>query len=275
MHYTKKMDGSEKIHLKDFDPDYTAKGIKKEEAEGQLQELDMELGELQEMLAAAHQNSVLMLLQGTDTSGKDGTIRHVLANVNPQGCSVHSFKEPTPEELDHDFLWRIHRAVPGKGTLGVFNRSHYEDVLVVRVRKLAPEDVWKRRYEEINNFEKLLADNGTLILKFFLHISAKEQEERLLAREQDRDKAWKLSASDWENRTYWNEYQEAYEDMLNKCSTPWAPWYVVPANHKWFRNLAIAHTLVHTLRPHKDDWEKELQERGAKELALLKQMRHS
>jgi PPK2 family polyphosphate:nucleotide phosphotransferase len=274
MHYVRKIDGEEKIHLQDFDPGDAAKGMKKEDAESKLQELDLELGELQEMLAAAHQNSVLMLLQGTDTSGKDGTIRHVLSNVNPQGCRVESFKEPTQEELDHDFLWRIHKATPAKGMLGVFNRSHYEDVLVVRVQNLVPEKVWQRRYEEINHFEKLLADNGTLILKFFLHISSQEQEKRLLAREQDKNKAWKLSASDWENRSYWDEYQGAYEDMLNKCSKPWAPWYIVPANHKWFRNLAIAHTLVEALRPYKDGWEKDLQERGRKELALLKKVPH-
>lgn len=274
MHYVWKIDGEEKVHLKDFDPAYTAKDIKKDEAEAKLKELDAELSELQELLAAAHKNSVLMLLQGTDTSGKDGTVRHVLAQVNPQGCKVQSFKEPTPEELDHDFLWRIHQAVPGKGTLGVFNRSQYEDVLVARVQKLVPKEVWKRRYEEINHFEKLLADNGTLLLKFFLHISSQEQEERLLAREHDKDKAWKLSASDWENRAYWDDYQEAYEDMLNKCSTSWAPWYVVPANHKWFRNLAVAHTLVDALRSYKDHWEKELRERGKKELALLKNVPH-
>jgi PPK2 family polyphosphate:nucleotide phosphotransferase len=274
MHYVKKIDGEEKIRLQDFDPDDTAKGLEKEDAESKLQALDLELGELQEMLAAAHQNSVLMLLQGTDTSGKDGTIRHVLSSVNPQGCRVESFKEPTQEELDHDFLWRIHKATPAKGILGVFNRSHYEDILVVRVQKLAPEKVWQRRYEEINHFEKLLADNGTLILKFFLHISSHEQEKRLLAREQDKNKAWKLSASDWENRSQWDEYQSAYEDMLNKCSKPWAPWYIVPANHKWFRNLAIAHTLVEALRPYKEDWEKDLQDRGEKELALLKNIPH-
>lgn len=274
MHYVTKIDGDKKIRLQDFDPDDTTKDILKEEAESKLTKLDLELNELQEMLSAAHTHSVLMLLQGTDTSGKDGTIRHVLANVNPQGCNVHSFKEPTQEELDHDFLWRIHKAVPGKGILGAFNRSHYEDVLVVRVKKLAPEEVWKRHYEEINHFEKLLADNGTLILKFFLHISKKEQEERLLAREKDENKAWKLSASDWENRASWDDYQAAYEDMINKCSKPWAPWYIVPANHKWFRNLAIAQTLVDALRPYKDDWEQDLQQRGRKELELLKNIPH-
>lgn len=274
MQYVWKIDGKETFRLQDFDPDYTGKERTKEEAELELKKLDAELGELQEMLAAAHQNSVLMILQGTDTSGKDGSIRHVLSQVNPQGCQVQSFKEPTPEELDHDFLWRIHKAVPGKGTLGVFNRSHYEDVLVARVRKLVSDDVWKCRYEEINHFEELLTQNGTLLLKFFLHISSQEQEKRLLEREKDQEKAWKLSASDWENRRFWKEYQAAYEDLLNRCSKPWAPWYIVPANHKWFRNLAIAYTLVDVLRLHKKAWEKELQKRGKEELKILKNIPH-
>jgi len=274
MHSVWKLDGKGKIHLPDIDPNYTAKAITKNDAESRLKELDIELGEMQEMLYAAHQNSVLMLLQGTDTSGKDGTIRHALAQLNPQGCRVESFKEPTPQELDHDFLWRVHKVVPGKGILGVFNRSHYEDVLVVRIKKIVPEKVWKRHYAEINHFEKLLAENGTLLLKFFLHISSQEQEKRLLAREQDIEKAWKLSVSDWENRAYWDDYQAAYEDMLNRCSTPWAPWYVVPANHKWFRNLAVAQTLVEALRPSKKAWEKDLQERGRKALALLEKFPH-
>jgi PPK2 family polyphosphate:nucleotide phosphotransferase len=274
MLYVWKLDGKEKIRLSDIDPDYTAKEIAKNEAELQLQKLDIELGELQEMLYAAHQNSVLMLLQGTDTSGKDGTIRHTLAQLNPQGCRVESFKEPTPQELDHDFLWRVHKVVPGKGMLGVFNRSHYEDVLAARVKKMVPEKIWKRRYEEINHFEKLLAENDIFLLKFFLHISSQEQEKRLLARELDIKKAWKLSVSDWENRAYWDDYQAAYEDMLNRCSTPWAPWYVVPANHKWFRNLAVAHTLVEALHPFKKAWEKGLEERGREALALLAKFPH-
>jgi PPK2 family polyphosphate:nucleotide phosphotransferase len=274
MQYVWKIDKGKKVRLDDFDPGHTGDGLDKVSAEGEIKKLGAELGELQEMLAAAHQHSVLLILQGTDTSGKDGTIRHVLSQVNPQGCQVYSFKQPTPEELDHDFLWRVHKVTPGKGILGVFNRSHYEDVLVVRVQKLVPEDAWKRRYEEINAFEKLLADNNTIILKFFLHISAKEQEERLLAREKDKDKAWKLSATDWEDRRYWDDFQKAYEDMLEKCSTPWAPWYIVPANHKWFRNLAIAHTIVDALEPYKKTWSKDLEERGQKELELLKKIPH-
>jgi PPK2 family polyphosphate:nucleotide phosphotransferase len=274
MHYVWKVEPGEKVQLSDFDPDYSDKELKKDDAEEELKKLGTQLGDLQEMLSAAHQQSVLMVLQGTDTSGKDGTIRHVFSQVNPQGCEVHSFKQPTAEEMDHDFLWRVHKVTPGKGTLGIFNRSHYEDVLVVRVQKMVSEHIWKRRYDEINQFEKLLADNGTIILKFFLHISATEQEERLLAREKDKDKAWKLSATDWEDRRYWDGYQEAYEDMLKKCSTSAAPWYVVPSNHKWFRNLAVAHTLVDVLSSYKKSWEKELQERGQKELELLKKIPH-
>lgn len=266
----------EHIKLADFDPDYTGEQGDKQSAGEELKGLRKELYAQQEMLWAARHQSVLMILQGTDTSGKDGTIRHVLANLNPQGCQVHSFTEPTQEELDHDFLWRVHQVVPGKGYLGVFNRSHYEDVLVVRVNKLAPAKVWQARYEAINNFEKLLATNDTIILKFFLHISYEEQEKRLLAREKDVDKAWKLSAADWEGRHSWPAYQQAYEDMLTKCSKPWAPWYIVPANHKWFRNLAIARVLVETLRPYIQPWEQELRERGQEELARLKKVhRHS
>lgn len=274
MYYVWKIDKGDRIKLNDFDSDHTDKNLTKDAGEQELRRLSNELGELQEMLSAAHQHSVLMILQGTDTSGKDGTIRHVLAHVNPQGCQVYSFKQPTPEELDHDFLWRVHRVVPGKGTLGVFNRSHYEDVLVARVLKLVPESTWQRRYEEINHFEKLLTDNQTIVLKFFLHISSDEQKERLLARENDKDKAWKLSASDWEDRRYWDDFQEAYADMLMKCSTPWAPWYIVPANHKWFRNLAIAHTLVNVLNAYKKTWENDLQKRGKQELERLKKIRH-
>lgn len=264
----------EHIKLADFDPDYTGEQSDKKSADEELESLRKELYDQQEMLWAAHHQSVLMILQGTDTSGKDGTIRHVLAHLNPQGSQVHSFTEPTREELDHDFLWRVHQVVPGKGYLGVFNRSHYEDVLVVRVNKLVPAKVWQARYEAINNFEKLLATNDTIILKFFLHISYEEQEKRLLAREEDADKAWKLSAADWETRRSWPAYRQAYEDMLTKCSKPWAPWYIVPANHKWFRNLAIARTLVETLRPYTQLWEQELRERGQEELARLKKVRH-
>jgi PPK2 family polyphosphate:nucleotide phosphotransferase len=261
------------VKLKDYDPDYVDKQTERDLADSALEKLDSELSELQELMAAAQHNSLLVILQGTDTSGKDGTIRHIFSRVNPQGCYVHSFKQPTDEELAHDFLWRVHKATPGKGFLGIFNRSHYEDVLVARVHKLVPEDVWSSRYKHINNFEKLLTDSSTIILKFFLHISSDEQERRLLAREQDKDKAWKISPSDWNERPYWDDYQKAYEDMLSQCSTDEAPWYIVPSNHKWYRNLAIADTLVETMRKYKDSWKADLEERGRKALVELQKMR--
>jgi PPK2 family polyphosphate:nucleotide phosphotransferase len=218
---------------------------------------------------AAGKNSVLMILQGMDTSGKDGAIRAVMANLNPQGCRVESFKVPTSHELAHDFLWRIHRVTPELGIFGVFNRSHYEDVLVVRVHELVPEEVWKGRYDQINHFESLLASSGTIVLKFFLHISKEEQEERLRAREEEVGKAWKLSAGDWREREHWDAYQAAYEDALSKCSTDAAPWYIVPADRKWFRNLAITETLVETLRPYRDSWKEALAAMSRARLAEL------
>lgn len=264
-----------KVKLEDYDPNFKDKDSHHADAKEELAQLSNELSELQELLAAAQHQSLLVVLQGMDTSGKDGTIRHVLSHVNPQGCEVHSFKEPTSEELAHDFLWRVHKVTPPKGMMGIFNRSQYEDVLIARVHSLVPEEVWSRRYQEINHFEKLLANNGTIILKFFLHISKDEQERRLLAREQDKDKAWKLSASDWAERKYWDAYQEAYEDAISKCSTDEAPWYIVPANHKWYRNLVVAHTLVHVMRQYKDEWQAELEARGQRELELLQQTKQS
>jgi PPK2 family polyphosphate:nucleotide phosphotransferase len=265
-----KIDEGTTVKLKNYDPDYIDNHVDHASAKGTLEKLSDELSELQEFLAAAQHHSLLIVLQGMDTSGKDGTIRHVLTAANPQGCEVHSFKAPTQEELLHDFLWRIHRVTPARGMIGVFNRSHYEDVLVVRVHNLVSEEVWSQRYKQINHFEKLLTDNRTIILKFFLHISNEEQKERLLAREQDRDKAWKLSSSDWAERKYWNDYQEAYEDALSKCSTKEAPWYIVPSNHKWYRNLAIAQTIVDVMRPYKDEWKADLEARGQQELEALK-----
>jgi PPK2 family polyphosphate:nucleotide phosphotransferase len=273
MNYVWKVDAGSKVKLKDFDPGYTDNQSDRASADLELQKLSDEMSKLQELLTAAQQHSLLVVLQGMDTSGKDGTIRHVLSHVNPQGCDVHSFKEPTQEELAHDFLWRIHKVTPAKGEMGIFNRSHYEDVLVARVHNLVPETVWSRRYEEINNFEQLLFNNEMIILKFFLYISYDEQEQRLLAREQDKDKSWKLSAEDWEDRKYWKDYERAYEDALSKCSTDKAPWYIVPANHKWYRNLAIAHTIVHTMRRYKDEWKTGLEARGQRELEKLKQVR--
>jgi len=275
MNYVGKVDPGSKVRLKDYDPGYTAKHSDRASADKELQELSDELNELQELLAAAQHHGMLIVLQGMDTSGKDGTIRHVLSHVNPQGCYVVSFKVPTAEELAHDFLWRVHKVTPAKGVMGVFNRSHYEDVLIARVHNLVPEKVWSERYAEINHFEHVLAGSSVIILKFFLYISKDEQERRLLAREQDLDKAWKISAADWVERKYWDDYQQAYQDALSKCSTDEAPWYIVPADHKWYRNLAVAHTIVHTMRKYKDEWKADLEERGQKQLELLKKLRSS
>jgi PPK2 family polyphosphate:nucleotide phosphotransferase len=261
-----------KVKLKDYDPDYVDKYADRALASAELEKLSEELGQLQQLLAAAQHHSLLMVLQGMDTSGKDGTIRQVMANVNPQGCEVRSFKGPNPREQAHDFLWRIHRVTPSRGMISIFNRSHYEDVLVVRVHNLVPKKIWKRRYATINNFEHLLAQNDMIILKFYLHISNEEQERRLLARQEEKTKAWKLSAADWEERKYWNDYQAAYEDALSKCSTDEAPWYIVPANRKWYRNLLVARTIVQTLRPYKKEWMDKLVKRGEQELALIERL---
>ncbi len=269
-----RLNGSKKVRIKDFDPD-TDGGLKREEAEKQTLALCQELDELQQLQYAAQETPVLIVLQGMDTAGKDGTISHVMRYMNPQSCRVASFKAPTPVELSHDFLWRIHSEVPGKGTITIFNRSHYEDVLVVRVHNLMPPKVVKARYGDINNFEKLLVENNTLILKFFLHISKDEQEKRLLAREKDPTKAWKLSPADWKERELWDDYQSAFEDVLNRCSAPTAPWFVVPANHKWYRNFAIAETMVQAMRPYRKSWENRLKEIGSEGLKQLRAMRQS
>jgi PPK2 family polyphosphate:nucleotide phosphotransferase len=235
-----------KVKLARWDPDDTA-GIEKEQTVEELEAHRKKLDELQYKLYAENRRAVLVVLQAMDTGGKDGTIRHVMSGLNPQGCRVTSFKVPSQEELAHDYLWRAHRAVPARGEVGIFNRSHYGDVLVVRVHNLVPKQVWSQRYEQINVFEKLLADNDVKILKFFLHISREEQKKRLLERINDPTKNWKVSLGDFEERKYWDDYVEAHEEALTRCSTEWAPWYVIPADRKWFRNLAVADILVRTL----------------------------
>jgi PPK2 family polyphosphate:nucleotide phosphotransferase len=270
-----KVEAGSNIKLRDYDPGYVDEHTDPTLAKAELQQLGTELSELQELLAAAHHHSLLIVLQGMDASGKANTIHEVLTHVNPQGCEVRSFKTPTLRELDHDFLWRVHRVTPGKGMIGIFNRSHYEDVLVVRVHNLVPEKVWSQRYDTINNFEHLLAQSDMIILKFYLYMSSEEQERRLLTRQKDRMDAWKLTAADWEERKYWNDYQAAYEDALSKCSTDEAPWYVVPADNRWYRNLLIARTLVHTLRPYKQVWLDKLVERGERELARIEQIQQA
>ncbi len=267
-----KVEEGSQVKLKDYDPDYIDEHTDPAIARAELELLGAELGGLQELLAAAQHHSLLVVLQGMDASGKADTIFQVLSQVNPQGCEVLAFKGPTLRELAHDFLWRVHRGAPGRGVIGIFNRSHYEDVLIVRVRNLVPEKAWSQYYAAINDFEELLAQNDTIIVKFFLHISNEEQEKRLLARQKDKTDAWKLSAADWAERTYWDDYQAAYEDALSKCSTDEAPWYIVPANQKWSRNLLVARTLVHTLRPYKDQWLDKLVVRGKQELARIEQI---
>jgi PPK2 family polyphosphate:nucleotide phosphotransferase len=264
-----KVEPGSNVRLQDYDPGYIDDQVDPALARAELEQLGKELGELQELLAAAHHQSLLIVLQGMDTSGKADTIHQVLSRVNPQGCEVRSFKVPTSRELDHDFLWRVHRVTPGRGVIGIFNRSHYEDVLVVRVHNLQAQEVWGRRYDSINDFERLLAQNDMIILKFFLYMSKDEQERRLLAQQADQTDAWKVSIADWAEREYWNDYEAAYEEALSRCSTQEAPWYIVPANHKWYRNLLVARTLVQTLRQYKDEWQAQLVERGERELALL------
>lgn len=238
----------DKVDLSKWDPNDTGDFIGgKEEGLQEVERLNSKLEELQELLFAEHKHKVLVVLQAMDTGGKDGVIRRVFDGVNPQGVRVASFKAPTEEELDHDYLWRIHKAVPGRGEMVIFNRSHYEDVLVVRVHNLMPEQIWKQRYEQINAFERHLAENGTTILKFYLHIDREEQKERLQARLDDPTKHWKFRRGDLEERKLWGEYMAAYEDALSKTSTDHAPWYVVPANRKWYRDLLIASVLVETL----------------------------
>ena len=236
-----------KVDLKDYDARYV--GPKKDK--NQIREETIEnlkrLRLLQEMFYAEGKRSLLVVLQATDTGGKDGTIRHVFRGVNPQGVQVTSFKQPSTEELSHDFLWRIHQHTPPKGYIGVFNRSHYEDVLVVRVKNIVPKQVWSKRYQIINNFEESLVINGITVLKFFLHISKDEQKKRLEARRDDPKKQWKFSVDDVEKRAFWDDYVKAYEDVLTKCNTKHAPWHIVPADNKWYRNFIISSTIADKL----------------------------
>ncbi len=274
MSYAHCLEGQHRIKLDDFDPDEHA-GLKHEHADEKTAELIEELVELQELLYAARRQSVLIILQGRDTSGKDGTIRHVTGPLNSQSCSVTSFKVPTEEELAHDFLWRIHTNTPRAGEIKIFNRSHYEDVLVARVHKLVPKEVWRSRYEHINAFERLLVDSSTIVLKFYLHISKDEQKERLLERERDAKKSWKLSVADWKEREYWDDYSAAYEDALNECSSKRRPWFIVPANKKWFRNLAVAEAVRDALMPFRKKWLEELEEAGREKKKAIEEYRRS
>ena len=236
-----------KVKLKEMDPAFTDAHESHESAAEEIAHYQKKLCELQDLLYAEHGHSLLICLQAMDTGGKDGVINHVLGAMNPQGCRVAAFKQPSAVEADHDFLWRAHKAAPARGEVVIFNRSHYEDVLVVRVHNLVPKAIWSRRYDEINDFERNLTANGTQILKFFLHISKEEQLKRFKERLDDPSKHWKISEADYKERGFWDDYVAGYEEALSRCSTAHAPWFVIPANHKWFRNLAIARIVVEHL----------------------------
>ncbi len=237
-----------KVDIKEWDPnDKSAFELDKSEAEDKLVDLSKKLDSLQDVLYAEHKHKILIILQAMDTGGKDGVIRSVFSRVDPQGIRVANFKTPTNTELDHDYLWRVHQQTPGKGEIVIFNRSHYEDVLVVRVHDLVPRKVWSKRFEHIRNFEKLLSDEGTKIFKFYLHIDPDEQRDRLIDRIEQPDKNWKFNPGDLKERELWNDYMKAYEAVLSKTSTTWAPWYIIPANRKWYRNLLISTILIEKL----------------------------
>jgi len=242
MDYRKKflVEPGAKLRLASIDPSYTGKHASHEDAMPQIQKHVARMDALQYLLYADAKQSLLVVLQALDAAGKDGVIRHLFTGMNPQGTSVFGFKQPTSEEAAHDFLWRAHRRAPGRGEVVIFNRSHYEDVLVVRVHELAPRSVWSKRYELIDDFERMLVANGTTILKFFLHISPEEQLARFEERLEDPARNWKISESDYSERELWPAYVEAYEEALSRTSTKHAPWFVIPLNHKWFRNLAIS-----------------------------------
>lgn len=237
-----------KINLGEWSPNDKVHFVSgKQAAKFHLVKQNNELMALQNVLYAEHKHKILIVLQGMDTSGKDGTIKHVFRGVNPQGVKIANFKVPSKNELDHDYLWRVHKRVPGRGEIGIFNRSHYEDVLVVRVHKLVPKNVWSKRYSQINAFEKMLSEEGTVILKFFLHIDIDEQKERLQARLEDPNKQWKFRKGDLVDRKLWPEYINAYQEVLSKTSTVHAPWFIIPSNRKWYRNLIISSILLDTL----------------------------
>jgi PPK2 family polyphosphate:nucleotide phosphotransferase len=264
-----------KVRLDDIPAD-PPKGLTEKKAAKRFATLGQELFDLQDAMYGAKRNGVLIVLQGRDTAGKDGSIKHVAGCLNPRGVSVISFGVPTPEEREHDFLWRVHKHAPRAGEFAIFNRSHYEDVLVARVHGLVPRRLWKERYGHIADFEELLAEHGTIVLKYFLHITRKEQKERLLERERDLEAAWKLNPNDWKERDYWDEYTEAYEAAISRTAAKHAPWIVVPANAKWYRNLVIAESIAAALRPRRKDWQRTLEameKAGRAELAAYRARR--
>lgn len=270
MAYALRFDGSNAVDLAAIDTrggDVIAKAAGEEE----FAALVKEIGDLQELLFAAGTSALLIVLQGMDTSGKDGTIRKVLADMDPPGVQVWSFRVPTEEERAHDFLWRHHLRTPPLSMVAVFNRSYYEAVVVELVKGFASPEVVKSRYPHINDFEQLLTQSHTIVAKFFLHIDEETQKERLLARQEEVEKWWKLSVHDWEERKRWDDYMAAYEAAIAATATPWSPWYVVPADRKWFRDLAVAEALAEILRPHKEEWLSALRTRGEEELAALRE----
>ena len=257
-----------KLRLDDISAE-PPKGMTKEKVAQRFVALGEEMFELQDAMFGAKVNSVLVVLQGRDSAGKDGAIKHVAGCLNPRGVNVVSFGPPTTEERQHDFLWRVHRHAPRLGEFAIFNRSHYEDVLVVRVHSLVREKLWRERYGHIVDFEELLAEHGAIVLKFFLHITKKEQKERLLEREESPETAWKLNPNDWKERDHWDEFTAAYEDAISKTAAPHAPWIVVPANAKWYRNLVVAESIVETLRRYRKPWRRKLEDMGRKGRAAL------
>jgi PPK2 family polyphosphate:nucleotide phosphotransferase len=266
------IDGSKAAKKIRLDPGDTA-GLSKEEGLERLEKLGHQLAELTNLLAFAGHHGLLIVLQGRDASGKDGTIRKILEYGNVLNSHVCPFKAPTPEELGHDFLWRVHKQAPAKGTIALFNRSHYEDIIAVRVHQLRPEEIWGARYEQINEFERLLVASGTIVLKFFLDVSKDEQRKRLEEREEDPLTAWKLNVSDWKEIPLWDETTAAYEDVLRRCSSKQLPWYVVPADHKWFRNLVVVDRIVEELQPYREGWLASLKEVRKTALAEIAPLR--
>ena len=267
-----RVDPQTEVALADQDPADTGSYTDPDAARAELAELVDHIADLQARLYAEDERSLLVVLQGIDAAGKDSTVAHVFRGTNPQGVRVYSFKEPSNEELAHDFLWRYHQQTPAKGMIHVFNRSHYEDVLVVRVKGLVDEERWRSRYDSINDFERMLAREGTTIVKFFLHISKDAQMDRFRERLEREDKHYKFSASDVRERRHWDDYQQAYEDMLNHTSTEWAPWYMIPSDHKWYRNLVVARTVAGVLEGMDPRWpepEEDLETFAAEELDQL------
>ncbi|HMF42715.1 MAG TPA: PPK2 family polyphosphate kinase [Polyangia bacterium] len=271
-HFAHRLDGSRRVRLDKVDPADT-QDIEKDEGLERVEKLGRELSELENLLAYAGTHALLVVLQGRDASGKDGSIRKILEFTNVQQAYVQPFKVPTEEEHAHDFLWRVHKAVPRRGYMTLFNRSHYEDVLAARVHKLVPESVWKGRFDHINAFERLLLDADVILLKFYLHVSADEQYQRLRAREKDPRTAWKLNPGDWRELPLWDDFTLAYEDVLNRCATRDAPWYLVPADKKWFRNLAVIDRIVRALRPYRKVWLDTLKQMGKSAMKEIRELR--